>query len=829
MRNIKTILMVMLLLTLALSVTVGLTSCNETEVHVHEFKTEVLIEATCTEAGDAKYTCTCGYSYTETVPALGHTVVADDAVAATCTESGLTAGTHCSACNLVLEKQTVIAPIGHKLGAEATCTTAQVCENEGCGKVFVEALGHLVTSKATCTESADCVLCGEVIHEALGHDFDVKKGYAETCLTDGLSDGKYCKRCTYTEAAVVIPATNHATDVVVNVVDPTCEDEGYTNFTCLCGIKKSVGAYVDALGHSWESPITESATGFHKLCANNCGEAMAVAAPVADSYKASIQNGFASQRANELVLKEGKYGSWGIILSGAKLSTEYDGGIGSFDEAGRKVTYQFYVGEDGYVDIIWTIASSNWDSATETNIGIADMAAHMTITIDGKPVDISGLELPKGDGVNTEVWWNLQDFVVEGIALEAGVHTFECTVNVHGGLNVGYMTIKSNRDVHAKSVNVISADLVVEGGKVYYELKTQLFGYTADQLEMLDGALEYKLDSYTEKDGYTYLRYDVTQEYKLYPHIKADGKWYVNGSNTSGDVTGVAFEEGKTVVSNGRTYTLATIYSMPVLKVTMNEGTAASATPVSADLVEENGKVYWTFTYKLVGYYPEYLLVFDGSTNYPAESVVLNADGTVTYKINVTDAAAKIHYPHLKVMEATYTGAGHTSAGDIHAESFPTKSILIGNKEYKMYSKYDMPVIEIIDNEPTFVNTAYDLVEYEGKPCLKLTYRCIGYDATTAEFFDGSKVLPYTLVVDGANAIYYIDLTNTVGGDFWCHLRLNGQLWNGKEGTTSSNGDLLCPDWTGAHEKKWVTKKEFTVNGQKYVLGVMWSMFIIGH
>ena len=820
MRNIKTILMVMLLLTLALSVTVGLTSCNETEVHVHEFKTEVLIEATCTEAGDAKYTCTCGYSYTETVPALGHTVVADDAVAATCTESGLTAGTHCSACNLVLEKQTIIAPLGHKLGAEATCTTAQVCENEGCGKVFVEALGHLVTSKATCTESADCALCGEVIHEALGHDFDVKKGYAETCLTDGLSDGKYCKRCTYSEVAEVIPATNHALTGVVT--DPTCEDKGYTTYSCLCGLKDYVGDYVDALGHDYNTEIVEGAYGFCKACANGCGTSVAVAAPVANSYKATIQNGYASERANELIMKAAEKGAWGITLNVAKWSNEYDGGIGSFDEANRGVKYEFVLENSGYIDLLWAIAGANYDGSG--NAGLEDMAAHLTVTIDGKPVDISGLALPHGGQ-----WWNLQDFVIEGIALEAGVHTIEVNTIAHGGLNIGYLSLSSNQKVNARSVKVLSADLVEENGRVYYDLKAEIFGYTMDELQMLDGALEYKLHSYSVENGITTLRYDVTQEYKLYPHIKADGKWYVNGSNTAGDMTGVSFDEGQTIVSNGRTYTLATIYSMPVLQVAMNEGTAASATPVSADLVEENGKVYWTFTYKLVGYYPEYLLVFDGSTNYPAESVVLNADGTVTYKINVTDAAAKVHYPHLKVMEVTYTGAGHTDAGDIHAESIPTKSILIGKKEYKVYSKYDMPVIEIVDSQPTFVNTAYDLVEYEGKPCLKLTYRCIGYDATTAEFFDGSKVLPYTLVIDGANAIYYIDLTNTVGGDFWCHLRLNGQLWNGKEGTTSSNGDLLCPDWTGKHEQSWVTKKELTVNGQKYVLGVMWSMFIIGH
>ena len=827
MRNIKTILMVMLLLTLALSVTIGLTSCGETEVHVHEFKTEVLIEATCTEAGDAKYTCTCGYSYTETVPALGHTVVADEAVAATCTESGLTAGAHCSACNLVLEKQTATSPLGHKLGAEATCTTAQVCEN-GCGKEFAPAIGHLVTSPATCTESADCVLCGEVVTAALGHDFDVKKGYAETCTADGLTDGKYCKRCTYTETAVVIPATGHATDVVVNVVDPTCEDGGYTNYTCLCGIKTSVGSYTDALGHNFDTALAEGANGFYNPCANNCGNTVPAAAPVADSYKASIQNGYASNRVNELILKAGQYGAWGVTLTGAKLSTEYDGGIGSFDEANRTVKYEFVLDQDGYVDIIWTIASSNWDSATETNIGIADMAAHMTITIDGKPVDISGLELPEGDGVNTEVWWNLQDFVIEGVALEAGLHSFECTVNVHGGLNVGYMSIKSNQGIHARSINVLNADIVTENGNVYYEVYANIYGYTVDQLEMSDGDIKYALHSYSVKDGITTLRYDITREYKLYPHIKADGKWYVNNKNNVGDVIASAVQEGKSLSVNGRTFTIGDKYGMPVPLVTMNEGTAASATPVSADLIEENGKVYWTFTYKLVGFYPEYLRIVDGSTVFNWESFTENADGTVTYKINVTDYATGSKYPHLQIMETLYTGAGHSSAGDILAESFPTKSIVIGTKEYKIYNAWSMPAIEIVSNEPTMKLTAYDLVEENGKAILKLTFTCYVFDERSAVFFGNDNAgLSYTCVRDGASVIYSIDITDKNASDnIYMHMSIEGQNWNPRDNVASSNGDLLAT--SGQTGSSWVTKKTLTVNGRNYVLGNQYNMIVIG-
>jgi len=824
MRNIKKILMVTLLLCMAIAATVVFSSCeSDVTPHVHEFTETVVKEATCTEEGLVNQICSCGYETAKKIPANGHTKVVDAAVPAECTKSGLTAGSHCDVCGLIFERQLEVKPLGHAMGADATCTEDQVCAN-GCGLVYAPAKGHLVTSVATCTESADCVTCGAVVNEALGHSIVIVPGIPVGCLTNGVSDGQYCDRCHVVLAEQeIVPATGHAPNAVVTA--PTCEAQGYTTYTCQCAeVVNYVSDYVPALGHNWETEAYEATNGFEKLCGNECGLTKAVAAPVADSYKAAINDSFVSDRLNSLVMKAGQYGAWGVVLNGAKLSTEYDGGIGSFDEAGRSVAYEFYLDKAGFVDIIWTIASSNWDSATSSNIGIADMAAHMTITIDGKPVDIKGLQLPDGGQ-----WWNLMNFVVDGVALEAGVHTFECKVNVHGGLNVGYMTIKSNRDVNARSVNVLTADIVEENGRVYYDLKAQLFGYTVDQLQLLDGALEYKLHSYSVNDGITTLRYDVTQEYKLYPHLKADGKWYVNGFNNVGDMGGVTIEEGKTIDKNGRTYTLATIYSMPVLKVALNEGTEASATPVSADLIEENGQIYWTFTYKLVGYYPEYLRVIDGSAIYTHESYTENADGTVTLKINVTDANIKVHYPHLQVMEVLYTGAGHTDAGDILAPTFPTKSILIGTKEYKIYNKYSMPVLEVVDNQPTMINTAYDLVEYNGKACLKLTYRCISYDETTAKFFDGSKELPYTVVRDGAFVTYYVDLTNTVGADFWCHMSIEGKLWNSKEGTTSSNGDILCPDWTGAHTSGWTTLKELYVNGQKYVLGVKWSMFIIGH
>ncbi|MCD8013634.1 MAG: leucine-rich repeat protein, partial [Lachnospiraceae bacterium] len=154
----------------------------------------VTTEPTCTEAGVMTYTCeTCGDTYTEAITATGHTEVADAAVAATCTETGLSEGSHCSVCGEVLTEQEVIAATGHIYVSEVT--TAATCTEDGvktytcetCGDTYTEAItatGHsydegAVTTAATCTEDGvktyTCEICGDTYTEAItatGHSHD---------------------------------------------------------------------------------------------------------------------------------------------------------------------------------------------------------------------------------------------------------------------------------------------------------------------------------------------------------------------------------------------------------------------------------------------------------------------------------------------------------------------------------------------------------------------------------------------------------------------------------------------------------------------------------
>ena len=162
-RQISILACVLMLLAIVFAVA----SCSQPEAaHVHEYAEFVSKEATCTEKGEITLTCACGDKYTNETAAKGHNLVTIAAVEPTCTTEGKTEGVKCSDCGLVTVAQSTIAPVGHKLGAAATCTTAQTCEL--CDHVFVEALGHKATA-ATCTEPSVCKACGEEQGPALGH------------------------------------------------------------------------------------------------------------------------------------------------------------------------------------------------------------------------------------------------------------------------------------------------------------------------------------------------------------------------------------------------------------------------------------------------------------------------------------------------------------------------------------------------------------------------------------------------------------------------------------------------------------------------------------
>ncbi len=93
--------------------------------HIHDFSDWITEKAvTCTEDGSRYKECSgCGEKIARTITATGHTTVTDYSVMPTCTESGLTAGSHCSYCGEVFVAQEVVPALGHNFvdGVCANC------------------------------------------------------------------------------------------------------------------------------------------------------------------------------------------------------------------------------------------------------------------------------------------------------------------------------------------------------------------------------------------------------------------------------------------------------------------------------------------------------------------------------------------------------------------------------------------------------------------------------------------------------------------------------------------------------------------------------------
>ncbi|MBE6927997.1 MAG: DUF4886 domain-containing protein [Ruminococcaceae bacterium] len=185
----------------------------------------VVTDPNCTDSGYTTYTCSvCNDTLVDNqVDALGHTEAIDEAVAPTCTETGLTEGKHCSVCNEVLLAQEEVAALGHSYN---TVVTAPDCTNGG-------------FTTYTCSVCFDSYIADET--EALGHTEAIDEAVEPTCTETGLTEGKHCSVCNEVLLAQeVIPAADHSYDEGKITTEPLCGSNGVKTYTCVnCGHEKN--------------------------------------------------------------------------------------------------------------------------------------------------------------------------------------------------------------------------------------------------------------------------------------------------------------------------------------------------------------------------------------------------------------------------------------------------------------------------------------------------------------------------------------------------------------------------------------------------------------
>ena len=138
------------------------------------------------------YICDACGEYFGEVP--GHDIVIDEAKAPTCTETGLTEGSHCSRCDDMTVAQEEIPALNHK-----------------------DTLIKVDAKASTCTEAGHeayeyCTACDYTTYKEIpaSHDIIIDEAVAPKCGKTGLTVGQHCSRCdAMTIIQEIVPALAH--------------------------------------------------------------------------------------------------------------------------------------------------------------------------------------------------------------------------------------------------------------------------------------------------------------------------------------------------------------------------------------------------------------------------------------------------------------------------------------------------------------------------------------------------------------------------------------------------------------------------------------------
>lgn len=164
--------------------------------HIHNYVGEVTKEPTCTEKGEKTYTCDCGDSYTEEIPAKGHHFENGE-----CTDCGEKDPNHEHSYTETITKEPTCTEAGEK---------TYTCD---CGDSYTEE----IPAKGHHFEDGECTDCGEKDPDYHKHSYTETITKEPTCTEAG--EKTYTCDCgdSYTEE---IPAKGH------HFVDGECTDCG---------------------------------------------------------------------------------------------------------------------------------------------------------------------------------------------------------------------------------------------------------------------------------------------------------------------------------------------------------------------------------------------------------------------------------------------------------------------------------------------------------------------------------------------------------------------------------------------------------------------------
>lgn len=134
---------------------------------------------------------------------------------------------------------------------------------------------------ATCLAAKTCSLCGETDGEAdlvNGHNMqETTAAVAPGCESEGKNAVLTCANgCGKTEGGVAVGATGHNMQKTADKVDPTCKEKGKEAvYTCANGCGKTEGGEeIDVIGHDYSEEVTAPTCeerGYTTYTCKNCG------------------------------------------------------------------------------------------------------------------------------------------------------------------------------------------------------------------------------------------------------------------------------------------------------------------------------------------------------------------------------------------------------------------------------------------------------------------------------------------------------------------------------------------------------------------------------
>ncbi len=213
-----------------------------------EVKTENVVAPKCEENGSHDEVTYCTVCQTETSRVnevdnmTGHTgerVV--EATAPTCTDTGLTEGKYCDACEKWTEPQAVVDAKGHTV--VETAEVAPKCNAFGTkAYYYCETCELYFATKVSDTELSDKIgnateltqwlsVVGQGKIAKLPHTEVIDEDVPATCEGTGLTEGKHCDVCEHViKEQEVVPATGHTQVSTIEQVDATCKDFGVKEY-----------------------------------------------------------------------------------------------------------------------------------------------------------------------------------------------------------------------------------------------------------------------------------------------------------------------------------------------------------------------------------------------------------------------------------------------------------------------------------------------------------------------------------------------------------------------------------------------------------------------